>query len=47
MPPAAVAGLKARPGAGRPLFTTRTALSLVDSKAWPTGTITARYAAGV
>lgn len=32
-------------GEGRPLFTTRTALTLVDTKAWPSGTITARYAA--
>lgn len=32
-------------GEGRPLFTTRTALALADSKAWPSGTITARYTA--
>lgn len=31
-------------GAGRPLFTTHTALRLMDSTAWPSGTITARYA---
>jgi dihydrofolate reductase len=32
-------------GAGRPLFPTRTPLRLLDSKAWPAGTLTLRYAA--
>jgi dihydrofolate reductase len=32
-------------GEGRPLFRSRTPLRLLDSKAWPSGTITARYAA--
>jgi dihydrofolate reductase len=31
-------------GAGRPLFPTRTALRLLDSKSWPSGTLTLRYA---
>lgn len=33
-------------GAGRPLFTKRVALTLVDSRAWPSGTVTVRYTAG-
>jgi riboflavin biosynthesis pyrimidine reductase len=32
-------------GEGRPLFRERTALRLLDSKAWPSGTLTLRYAA--
>jgi dihydrofolate reductase len=31
-------------GAGRPLFRNRTPLRLLDSKAWPSGTLTLRYA---
>jgi dihydrofolate reductase len=32
-------------GEGRPLFRQRTPLRLLDSKAWPSGTVTLRYAA--
>jgi dihydrofolate reductase len=32
-------------GAGRPLFGKHTPLALLDSKAWPSGTVTLRYAA--
>jgi riboflavin biosynthesis pyrimidine reductase len=32
-------------GEGRPLFRERTPLRLLDSKAWPSGTMTLRYAA--
>jgi dihydrofolate reductase len=32
-------------GAGRPLFPTRIPLRLLESKAWPAGTLTLRYAA--
>lgn len=32
-------------GAGRPLFPTHTPLRLLDSKAWPSGSLTLRYAA--